>query len=247
MSPSVNTQAIRIQELEATFRLWKAEHTAGAEGAGGSGRREEGERRLGERGWGSERGSASGRGLGPWLRGRCRSGPPGGEAGAWVSTGEPGPGEAQAPLRPTWGRGQGAIPEPGLPLPSPPCPQSAHLCTARGSRAFHGPETNLFSQTNPGSQEAPLWGGWSRQGSRELTWRRGCLGPANPHRLLGPDRVSCPLGPSIPRTWSARGPLRASARRSQDWWGGGAVLAQRRGDRAIPQGRPPGPRAVIWD
>lgn len=153
---------------------------------------------------------------------------------------------AQGKPRPRSGpRGAGGRePSPNLDCRCPPLPAcSPRTCALHGARGpFTAPETNLFSQTNPGSQEAPLWGGWSRQGSRELTWRRGCLGPANPHRLLGPDRVSCPLRPSIPRTWSARGPLRASARRSQDWWGGGAVLSTKERRPRYPPGPPAWPQ-----
>ena len=99
----------------------------------------------------------------------------------------PAQGKPRAPLRSTWGRGQGAVPLPGLPLPSPRPPAVCPPARCTGARRpFKAPETNLFAQTNPGSQKALLWGGWSRQGSRELTGRRGCLGPANPHRQLGP-------------------------------------------------------------
>ena len=63
------------------------------------------------------------------------------------------------------------------------------LCTTTGiwrprllAKAWKGVEVTQpacphSSQTNPGSQEALLWGGWSRQGSRELTRQRGLPGP----------------------------------------------------------------------
>ena len=190
MSPSVNTQAIRVSGAggdllspQSRTRWWCRGHRGLRRVEGNlspvstcdSGRRgASGREGLGQRGGLSKQSGGSGLGG----EQHASLGPPAGRRRLGQAQVNPAQRKPRAPLMSTWGQGQRAVSFPGLPLssPRPPavCPPARFT---GGRRPFKAPETNLFTQTNPGSQEALLWGGWSRQGSRELTRQRGLPGP----------------------------------------------------------------------